>query len=154
MRLFPFFGKKKDIFTPEENALIVEAIRNAEMQTCGEIRVFIENKCRFVDAMDRALELFDNLKMQNTHHRNGVLLYIAIKDHQLAVFGDTGINEKVGHEYWVNAVKLILAHFNREKYAEGIANCVKQIGESLHQHFPYNSTEDKNELPDEIIFGK
>lgn len=153
MRLFPFSRKKEDIFTPVENELIVDAIRDAELRTSGEIRVFIENRCRYVDAMDRALEIFANLKMQNTADRNAVLLYIAIKDHQLAVFGDTGINEKVGNEYWVKAVKDILAKFNREKYAEGIANCVTQIGESLHQYFPYDSTLDKNELPDEIIFG-
>jgi uncharacterized membrane protein len=151
--LFPAF-KKKEFFSPADNEKIVQAIRNAEIRTSGEIRVFIENRCRFVDAMDRALEIFTNLKMEQTEFRNAVLLYIALKDHQLAVYGDKGIHEKVGAGFWNQAVKKILAHFNHHDYAGGIANCVTEIGESLQRHFPYDKDTDKNELPDEIIFGK
>ena len=153
MGIFPLF-KKKDFFSPADNEKVVQAIRNAEMRTSGEIRVFIESRCRFIDAMDRALEIFTNLKMDQTEFRNAVLLYIALKDRQLAVYGDKGIHEKVGGEFWNIAVKKILAHFNKDDYAGGIANCVTEIGESLQQHFPYDKETDKNELPDEIIFGK
>jgi uncharacterized membrane protein len=151
--ILPFF-KKKEFFSPADNEKVVNAIRNAEMRTSGEIRVFIESRCRFIDAMDRALEIFTNLKMEQTECRNAVLLYIAIKDRQLAVYGDKGIHEKVGDEFWNVEVKKILAHFNKDDYAGGIANCVTEIGESLQRHFPYNKGTDKNELPDEIIFGK
>ncbi len=151
--MFPF-KKKKEFFSPVDNEKIVQAIRNAEMRTSGEIRIFIESRCRFIDAMDRALEIFDKLKMEQTEFRNAVLLYIALKDHQLAVYGDKGINERVGHEFWEKAVIKILAQFNHEDYADGISNCVTEIGESLQQHFPYDKIIDKNELPDEIIFGK
>ncbi len=120
---------------------------------CDKLLMFIEERCRFMDPMDRALEIFANLKMDQTQFRNAVLLYIALKDHQLAVYGDKGINEKVGHEFWSLAVKKILAHFNQNDYAGGISNCVTEIGESLQQHFPFDSSSDKNELPDEIIFG-
>ena len=153
MGIFPFF-KKKEFFSPADNEKVVQAIRNAEMHTSGEIRVFIEGRCRFIDAMDRALEIFTNLKMEQTEFRNAVLLYIALKDRQLAVYGDKGIHEKVGDEFWNIAVKKILTHFNKDDYAGGIANCVTEIGESLQQHFPYDKETDKNELPDEIIFGK
>ena len=153
MGIFPFF-KKKPFFSEEENKQIVNAIVNAEMRTSGEIRVFIEDRCRYIDAMDRALEIFANLKMDQTEFRNAVLLYIALKDHQLAVYGDKGIHEKVGSEFWDIEVKKILAHFNKDDYAGGISNCVTEIGESLQLHFPYNKEIDKNELPDEIIFGK
>ena len=151
--MFSLFKKKK-LFSDEENKMIVESIRHAEMRTSGEIRVFAESRCRFIDAMDRALEIFTNLKMEQTEFRNAVLLYIALKDRQLAVYGDKGIHEKVGDEFWNIAVKKILAHFNKDDYAGGIANCVTEIGESLQQHFPYDKGTDKNELPDEIIFGK
>ena len=154
MNLFPFFNKKKDIFSAEENALVVNAIREAEMRTSGEIRVFVESRCKYVDPMDRALEIFASLKMFETDARNAVLIYIALKDRQMAVYGDSGIHERVGNAYWQNIVKLVLSEFNHEHYAEGIAACVKQVGESLHEHFPYNKEDDKNELPDEIIFGK
>jgi uncharacterized membrane protein len=151
--MFPF-RKKKEFFSPPDNEKIVQAIRDAEMHTSGEIRVFVEHKCRFIDAIDRALEIFTSLKMEQTEGRNAVLLYVALTDRQLAVYGDKGVHEKVGDEFWNIAVKKILAHFNQNDYAEGISNCVIEIGESLQQHFPYNKETDKNELPDEIIFGK
>ena len=94
------FSKKKDFFSKEDNEMIVQAIRDAERQTSGEVRVFVESKCRFIDPLDRALEIFAELKMQNTEQRNAVIVYVAIKDRQLAVYGDTGIHQKTGNEYW------------------------------------------------------
>ena len=107
-----------------------------------------------MDAIDRAAELFFNLQMQKTDDRNAVLIYIAMGDHQLAVFGDEGIHKKVGNEYWNTEVKKMITNFNRDNYAEGISEVVKDIGEALTKHFPYNNDTDKNELPDEIVFGK
>jgi len=146
--------KKKRFFNEHEEKLITEAVRNAEMRTSGEIRVFIESHCKYMDALDRAGELFFNLKMEQTAERNGVLLYLAMKDRQLAVFGDEGIHKKVGLEYWYKEVGVLTSNFNKENYAEGISQCIKDIGEALHYHFPYNSSIDKNELPDDIVFGK
>jgi uncharacterized membrane protein len=151
--MFSIF-KKKDFFTAEEQQLIIEAIRDAEHMTSGEVRVFVESKCSYMDAIDRAAELFFQLEMQKTDDRNAVLLYVAIKDRQLAVFGDEGIHEKVGNEYWNNAVQKMISNFNRENYAAGIAEVVKDIGAALTKNFPFNNDTDKNELPDDIVFGK
>ena len=151
--MFSIF-KKKDFFSPEEKQQIADAIRHAEQMTSGEVRVFVESKCRYMDAIDRAAELFFKLQMQNTTDRNAVLIYIAMKDHQLAVFGDEGIHKKVGNEYWSAEVKQMIANFNKNNYTEGITEVVKDIGEALTKHFPYNRETDKNELPDDIVFGK
>ena len=151
--MFSFF-KKKNFFTAEEQQLIIEAIQNAERMTSGEVRVFVESKCSYMDAIDRAAELFFQLEMQKTDDRNAVLLYVAMKDRQLAVFGDEGIHEKVGNEYWNNAVQKMISNFNRENYAAGISEVVKDIGAALTKNFPFNNDTDKNELPDDIVFGK
>jgi uncharacterized membrane protein len=150
--MFSLF-KKKEFFSKEENERIVAAIRNAEQCTSGEVRVFVESRCRFMDPIDRAVEIFSELKMEDTQDRNAVLVYVALKDRQLAIYGDKGINERTGEEYWLMEVGKMITHFNRENYAEGIRNCVIDIGKSLQQHFPYDKVTDKNELPDEIIFG-
>ncbi len=147
-------SKKKEFFSKEENEMIVQAIRDAEKQTSGEVRVFVESKCRFIDALDRAKEIFSQLIMQNTEHRNGVLFYVALKDRQLAIFADSGIHTATREQYWKEVVEQILFHFNKENYAIGIKEGVLKIGEALANHFPYDPTIDKNELPDEIIFGK
>jgi len=153
VKLFPW-QKNKPLLNEEENRLIVKAIRQAEKRTSGEVRVYVESRCRFMDAIDRAAELFFSLKMEKTDDRNAVLVYVALKDHQLAVFADEGIYKKAGPDYWNNVVKEMLSTFNKEDYAKGIAECVIQIGDALTTHFPYDNDTDKNELPDQIVFGK
>lgn len=150
--MFSFF-KKKDLFTVEENERIVAAIRNAEKRTSGEVRVYIEPKNPLVDPLERAALIFTKLEMDETDHRNAVLLYIATKHKELALYGDKGIHEQVGTAYWQNEVKEMLQNFKENHLVDGIVNCITHIGETLHEKFPYISTEDKNELPDEIIFG-
>lgn len=152
--MFSFLRRKDQFFTKEENHLIVKAIRQAEKNTSGEVRVYVESHCSWLDAMDRAAEIFYSLKMENTDQRNAVMVYIAIKDRQLAVFGDEGIHQKVGTDYWNRVVADMLSSFNRHDYSKGIAECVIQIGDALKQHFPYDRDTDKNELPDEIVFGR
>ena len=153
MRNFPIF-RKKDFFSAEDKQRIVEAVQNAELKTSGEVRVFVESRCSYMDAIDRAAELFYKLKMDRTEDRNGVLVYVAMKDRQLAVFGDVNIHDKAGTAYWSAEIKKMLTNFNRNNYAEGICEVVKDIGETLTAYFPFNNKMDKNELPDDILFGK
>jgi uncharacterized membrane protein len=152
-RMFSLF-KKKEFFSAADKEQIVEAIRMAEKETSGEIRIYVESKNAYVDAIDRAAEVFFKLKMQETDHRNAVLLYIAIKDQQLALYADEGIYQKAGKDYWDNAVKSMLAQFTKDNISNGIEQCIAQIGQTLKEKFPYIPTEDKNELPDDIVFGK
>lgn len=140
-------------FSPADEERIVEAIRKAEKRTSGEIRVFVESRCRFVDPVDRAAEVFFGLKMENTEDRNGVIIYVAMKDHQLAIFGDAGIHREVGGEFWNLEVQKIIREFNAEHYVDGIIRIVQDLGEVLCEKFPYER-EDRNELPDNIVFGQ
>lgn len=151
MALLPF-NKKREFFTAEQQQQMVEAIREAEKNTSGEVRLFVESKCKFVDPVDRAHEIFFSLKMEQTKDRNAVLLYMAIDDHQLALYGDEGIYQRLGAQYWNAEVKKIISHFTRDDYTGGICHVIKDIGDALQKEFPYES-DDKNELPDEIIFG-
>lgn len=153
--MFGLFRKKAvDFFSAAEKENIHTAIKQAERNTSGEVRVYIESHCSYVDPIDRAAEIFYNLKMNATDLHNGVLVYVAMKDKQLAIFADEGIYKKAGGEFWKEEVKHMLTHFNKENYAAGIATVVTEIGEALNTHFPYDPHTDKNELPDEIVFGK
>ena len=153
MSLIPSF-KKKGFFSHEENTRIVEAIRQAEQQTSGEVRVYIESRCRFVDPLDRAAEIFWTLKMDQTQFHNSVLLYVAIKDQQFAIFADQGIHQKLGNDYWQQEVSVLSGHFRNNHYTDALVHVIHDIGVALHQHFPYDPGTDKNELPDDIVFGK
>ena len=149
--MWPF--RNKPFFSKEENEKIVLSIQDAERQTSGEIRLFVEAHCRYVDPLDRAAEIFANLQMEKTELRNGVLFYVAIKDKQLAIFADSGIHAAAGDKFWKETVQQILSVFSKESVVAGITATVGKIGEALRTHFPYDEHVDKNELPDEIIFG-
>jgi uncharacterized membrane protein len=153
MSLFSFLFPSKPFLTDAEQQQVMEAISAAEKKTSGEIRVYMESRCSYLDPVNRARELFYQLNMQQTAQGNGVLLYLAIKDHQLAIYGGQGIHEKVGTEFWNKEVRQILSEFKAHHYADGIAHAVADIGSALQTHFPYDN-QDKNELPDNIIFGK
>jgi uncharacterized membrane protein len=138
----------KTFFSEEEKATIIKAIQAAEKNTSGEIRLHLENKCSR-DPTHRAKEVFGNLKMNQTAQRNGVLLYISVQDHQVAIWGDESINYHVGQAFWEDEINVIVTHFKTGKYAEGVCKAIEQIGENLKKYFPYDK-DDKNELSDEI----
>jgi uncharacterized membrane protein len=152
--IFSIFSKPKGFFSPQDNEQIVQAIRIAEKETSGEVRVYVESRNPFVNVMDRASEIFFQLKMDKTDDRNAVLLYIAIKDKELALFADEGIYKMVGAEYWDKEVKNMIAQFSKENISNGIEQCVLHVGQTLKEKFPYSNATDKNELPDEIVFGR
>lgn len=145
--------KNKAIFSEAESQSIVNAIREAEQRTSGEIRVFIERHCKYVDAMDRAKQIFDNLEMEKTEKRNGVLFYVATDDHQLAIFADEGIHKAAGSDYWKNTLNKVISKIKSENLVSGICHSITDIGNALHTYFPFQKDTDKNELPDDIIFG-
>ncbi|MDD2792286.1 MAG: DUF5130 family protein [Sediminibacterium sp.] len=153
--MFGIFKKSpKSYFSLEENQAIVEAIRRAEQRTSGEIRVYVEGKCKLVNPVHRAKAVFFQLKMDQTEARNGVLIYLAMEDRQLAVWGDEGIHQRVGDEFWNKEVAVIISEFNQQHFVDGIVHIIRDIGEALVTHFPYDAAGDKNELSDDIVFGK
>lgn len=149
-----FFKRKpKAVFNAEESAAITKAIEQAEQKTSGEIRLFVEQKCHFVEATDRAIEVFHQLQMQKTKDRNGVLVYLAVKDKQIAILGDEGIHTKVGDVFWNKMVQKAVSHFNTSNYVKGVTEIILTIGETLQTYFPYDGSKDQNELPNDVTYG-
>jgi uncharacterized membrane protein len=141
-----------DFFTKEQKTLIENAIREAELNTSGEIRVHIETEIKG-DVLDRAAYLFEYLGMHKTAQRNGVLFYLATKARKFAILGDAGINSKVPPDFWDQIKESIRVSFTEGKFAEGLSQGILTAGEHLKIHFPHQNN-DINELTDEISFGK
>ena len=137
-------------FSKEEQQKIVAAIKEAELNTSGEIRVHIENHCKG-EALERAAELFYELKMDHTAARNGILFYLAVKDRKFAIIGDEGINKNVEHNFWNDIKDEMTSRFKNKQFTEGLTNGILKCGEKLKQYFPYQD-DDVNELSDEISF--
>ena len=141
-----------NFFSKEEKEKIREAVKTAETSTSGEIRVHIDNHCK-EDVMDRAAWWFAKLEMHKTEQRNGVLFYLAVKDHKFAILGDAGINTVTPDDFWDTIKEQMLEHFKEGKFADGLSKGIHLAGEALQSHFPYQD-DDVNELSDEISFGK
>ena len=141
----------RSFFTKEEQQKIVAAIREAELNTSGEIRVHIENHCK-EEALERAAEVFYNLKMDRTAARNGILFYLAVKDHKFAIIGDEGINREVERDFWNDIKDEMIYNFKENKFAEGLIAGILKCGDKLKKYFPYQN-DDVNELSDEISFN-
>lgn len=142
----------KTIFTQTEQDQITAAIREAEMNTSGEIRVHIESSCKG-DVLDQAAYIFKKLEMHKTELRNGVLFYLAVKNRKFAILGDAGINLKVPENFWDETKDLVLSEFQQGKFADGLSKGIQLAGHQLKKHFPHQE-DDVNELSDEISFGQ
>jgi uncharacterized membrane protein len=140
------------LFTEKEKETIVKAVKTAELNTSGEIRVHVERSCP-EELMDRAAYIFEKLKMHQTELRNGVLFYLSVDDHQFAILGDAGINARVREGFWDEIKETMLSYFREGDLAGGLETGILMAGEQLKAHFPYQK-EDVNELSDEISFGK
>jgi uncharacterized membrane protein len=144
--------KASSFFTKEQQAQILAAVKEAENETSGEIRVHIETFCR-EDVLDRAAWIFKKLGMHSTAERNGVLFYLAVSDKKFAVIGDAGINSKVPAGFWDCVKELLQENFRSGRFTEGLSEGIILAGTHLKKHFPHKK-DDVNELPDEISFDK
>lgn len=140
--------KVEDFLSAEEEGEIIEAIRIAEKNTSGEIRVHLEPHAE-IDPFERAATVFDLLHMNNTKYSNGVLIYVAVEDRTLVILGDSGINEVVPTEFWESTKDIIIDHFKLGNMKDGLVDGILKAGAQLKNHFPYEPG-DQNELPNAI----
>ena len=132
----------------EQETEVVDAIRAAELNTSGEIRVHFE-KSLDQDPIKRAQELFYQLEMDKTQFKNGVLFYVAVDAHKFAIIGDEGIDKVVPDDFWESIKDEVINEFKKENPTQGLVLGILHAGEKLKEYFPYGD-KDENELSDEI----
>lgn len=141
-----------NFFKKEEEARIIQAIKNAENKTSGEIRVHLERKTGGTPILAVAAEVFHILKMDETEARNGVLILLVPAEKQFGIIGDKGINEVVPVHFWEDVRDIMKQHFANGQFAQGLIEGIEKVGQKLKEYFPYQ-TDDTNELPDDISYG-
>lgn len=141
-----------DFFTKEDEQNIIAAIQEAEKRTSGEIRVHLERDYEG-GITGAAHRTFHKLGMDRTKQRNGVLIFIVPPKHEFAIYGDRGINQKVPVHFWEEVRDAMQQNFRQGKFADGVCQGIRLAGEKLREHFPWEKG-DKNELPDEISYGR
>ncbi len=146
-----FFRKR--LINRADERMIVNAIKAAELQTSGEIRVHIERHCIDSEPIARAIFIFDAIGMFNTAQRNGVLIYVALEDHKFSIIGDTGINAVIPDNFWNGVRDSLRDSFASGEIADGLVKAIAATGEILKKEFPYLEG-DINEQSDEISYGR
>lgn len=142
----------RTFFSEEQQIALIQSIKHAEIATSGEIRIHLDRTCN-QPVFERALEVFNHLKMNETEQKNGVLFYLAIESHDFAIIGDQGINDLVPTNFWDEVKDLVIENFKKGDFQNGLSKGIELCGEKLRTHFPYQS-DDINELTDEISFGE
>ena len=151
--MFGFFNtKSKNFFTDQEKKAIVSAIQEAELNTSGEIRVHVEDRCIRGDVMRCAAKVFRKLNIEKTEQRNGILFYFTLRTNRFAILGDLGIDEAVPDDFWEEVRDVMQAFFTRDEFAKGLTEGIRLTGTKLKEYFPFQS-DDVNELSDNISFS-
>jgi uncharacterized membrane protein len=127
---------------------VLQAIAQAESRTSGEIRVFVSHK-KVTDPLAEAQEQFSRLGMTETRHRNAVLIYIAPRTRNFALWGDEAVHEKCGDIFWSEVAQSMSAAFHKGQLTEALVEGIRRSGELLAENFP-PADEPRNELPDRI----
>ena len=135
-----------------EHERVVQAIRDAEATTSGEIRLYIHRDDLKEDAVAVGQREFLRLGMDKTQERNGVLIFIAPRAQEFAVIGDEEIHRRCGEQLWQELADKMSEHFGSERFSDGLVEAIGYLGGVLARHFP-RKTSNPNELPDDVIEG-
>ena len=144
--------RTKEFLNKLEHDHIVQAIRDAEAKTSGEIRVFIQRGKLEGDPFVAAQKRFHRLGMHKTPERNGVLIWVAPRAHKFAVVGDKAIHEKCGEQLWNQLIDQMRDHFKNERFSDALVEAIQEVGEALAAHFLKRGP-NANELPDDLVEG-
>jgi uncharacterized membrane protein len=142
--------RTREFLSKLEHDRIVQAIRDAESKTSGEIRVYIQRGKLNADSLTFAQKKFQRLRMHKTRDRNAVLIFVAPRVHKFAVVGDKAVHETCGEEFWQKLVDRMRAHFQNEKFSHALVDAIQETGRLLSAHFPKGSVS-SNELPGDAI---
>ena len=143
-------SKAEAFFSKKEEKQIISAIKKAEKNTSGEIRIHIDESSES-DCFVRAKQAFIALKMDNTKNRNGVLFYISAIEKEFAICGDVGIDKLTPADFWEEIKDIIIFHFKKNEFVMGLTKGIEMTGDSLRKYFPFED-DDIDELPDEISY--
>jgi len=141
-------NRVETFLTPSERARIIDAVQRFEKLTSGEIRVHLAEHSQG-DPVRAAAQAFEALGMAQTRDRNGVLIFVSVHDHRVAIVGDTGIHERVPEGFWEKVIRAIEEQFADGRYVDGLLEGITRAGARLTDYFPPRA-DDTNELPDTI----
>jgi uncharacterized membrane protein len=148
-------GQVSRAFPRDSLNAIEKAIKDSEAVHAGEIRFVVEGSLdglplfKGQSPKDRAIEIFGRLRVWDTEHNNGLLIYLLLADRAVEIVADRGIHARVGTEEWRKVCHQMEAAFKQSNFQSGVVNGVQAVTQHLVRHFPASNK--SNELPDEPV---
>lgn len=140
----------KKFLTEKETEQVANTIKEAENQTSAEIKLVVARHC-WIDIKSKAAHIFKKFGLDTTKQRNCVLILLITTNREFLIYGDQGIHEKVGQDFWEDTSNQVINKFEAGAFGDGICEGIKLIGEKLAYYFPYQA-DDKNEVSDEVAY--
>lgn len=146
----------RKVFPPRVLANIEQAIRQGEATHAGQVRFVVEGALdgaplfRNQPARSRALDIFSHLRIWDTEHNNGVLIYLLLADRDVEIVADRGIDAKVGAAGWEKICREMEAEFRSGQFERGVIKGIAAVSRELAKHFPPHGP-NHNELPDKPV---
>jgi uncharacterized membrane protein len=139
---------------------LAQRVAASEKRHSGEVRICVEAGLptsyilRGATARDRAVTMFGKLRVWDTEHNNGVLIYLLLAEHAIEIVADRGLSRKVNAAQWQAIVSRMGSAFRERRFEDGLTEALGEVSALLVQHFPLAAdAADTNELPDEPVLG-
>lgn len=141
-----------DIFSSSDISEIEKAVEESEKRTNAEIKPVILNYC-WGNLHKKAQFIFEKYKLHETKERNAVMILLIVKNREFLIYGDEGITQKVGVDFWVEVKDEMTGFFRQGNFLKGMLEGIERAGEKLAEYFP-PTEDDINELSNEVIHEK
>ena len=145
------------VFPAATLTAIEQAIQQSEMNHGGQICFAVEAALNTIPllknqtARERAVEVFSQLRIWDTEHNNGVLIYLLLADRDVEIIADRGIHTKVSSEEWEAICRTMEAAFRQQQFEAGVIEGINAVGGHLREYFPFDSRHKKNELANKPV---
>ena len=142
------------VLPPRAMRAIEQTVRQSEATHGGQIRFAVEPALEIAallrgqSARQRAIEVFSQLKVWDTEHNNGVLIYLLLADSDVEIVADRGIHARLGNEGWESICREMEQAFRQGRFEEGVIAGIKAVGGHMQRHYPSRQS---NELPDKPV---
>ena len=141
-----------NIYSQSDLDFLKTCIEKAEKTTSGEIRLHLEAVCSNEISENRAQEVFMELGMTQTKQRNAILIYLAFESKKFVLWGDQGIHERVGQDFWDKQAQFLSEQLKDGHFVSGMQKVIEHLGIALGEFFPWDES-DKDELDNSISTG-
>lgn len=145
------------IFPAASLTAIEQAIQQSEMNHGGQICFAVEAALDTIPLFknqttrERAVEVFSQLRIWDTEHNNGVLIYLLLADHDVEIITDRGIHAKVSSEEWEAICRTMESAFRQQQFETGVINGINAVGGHLREYFPPSPNHKENELTNKPV---